>query len=155
MPLPVQIASVDDLPTVASCVSETVRLLAGRFWPGPFTLIVPKSESVSSLVSGGSENVGVRIPDHAVALALLREVGSPIVATSANIAGDSPAVRAECAIEKLGQAVSVVLDSGESALKVSSTVVDASVSPPGILREGAIGVEEIRQIVGEVNVGKQ
>ena len=155
LPLPVQVASVDDLPKVASSVSETVRLLAARFWPGPLTLVLPKSSAISSLVSAGAETVGVRIPDHAVALALLRELGSPIVATSANITGEPPALRAESAIEKLGEAVSVVLDAGESVLKVSSTVLDASVSPPRILRPGAISAEEIRQSVGEVNVYTQ
>ncbi|MHB9036811.1 MAG: L-threonylcarbamoyladenylate synthase [Armatimonadota bacterium] len=149
-PLPVQIAGVAQLDVVASRVSDNAGKLAARFWPGPLTLVLKKSESVSDLVSGGLDTVGVRVPDHPVALALLREVGSPIVATSANLTGQGPPGCAQQAVAQLGDKVSVMLDAGECEIGVASTVVDASVEPPRILRVGAISIEQIVEVVGAV-----
>lgn len=150
--LPVQVAGVGELCKVASSVPEGARRLAHKYWPGPLTLVLPKSEHVSDLVTGGKGTVGVRVPDHPVALALLRKLGSPIVATSANLTQHRPATTADEAIAELGESVAVVLDSGESAIGVSSTVVDVSVMPARILRVGSISEEEIRDVLGEVSV---
>ena len=150
LPLPVQVASVADLPKVASEIPEAAAKLAEAFWPGPLTLVLPKNESVSALIGAGSNTVGVRIPDHPVALALLREVGTPIVATSANVSGEEPAVQAACAVRRLGNAVAIVLDAGECKLGKASTVVDVSVYPPRIVRHGAISVAEILKVVEQV-----
>lgn len=150
-PLPVQVADVVGLSSVASSVPEAARLLAERYWPGPLTLIVPKNERVSSLVSGGGGTVGVRVPDHAVALALLTELGTPVVATSANLTGHEPPPTAEVAVSDVGTAVSVVLDSGPCEIGRASTVVDTTVAPPRILRLGSIGRDEIAAVIGEVD----
>ncbi len=150
-PLPIQIANKDQLYEVASEVSEDARLLAKRFWPGPLTLVLPKKESLPDIVTGGEKTIGVRIPDHSVALALIREVGRPIIATSANISGSAPSKTADAAIDMLGCSVSVVLDAGESQIGVASTVVDLSISPARILRVGAICAERIKEILGEVD----
>ena len=150
LPLPVQVASIADLPKVASEVSETAAKLAEAFWPGPLTLVLPKNESLSALISAGADTVGVRIPDHPVALALLREVGTPIIATSANASGEPPAVEIESALRGLGESAAVVLDAGECRLGQASTVVDVSVSPPRIVRHGAISVAEILKVVEQV-----
>lgn len=150
--LPVQVAGVGDLDKVASSVPEGARKLAEKYWPGPLTLVLPKSASVSNLVTGGKATVGVRVPDHPVALALLSRLNTPIVATSANLTRHPPAVTADQAVAELGDSIAVVLDSGESAIGVSSTVVDVSVTPPRILRVGSISVEEIKDVLGEVSV---
>lgn len=153
--LPVQVGSIDDLSMAASYIPSEAVLLANRYWPGPLTIILPKNRNISDLVTGSKETVGIRIPDHAVALALLRELGTPIVATSANISGQPPAKNAEQAVADLGPWVSVVLDSGESNLGVASTVIDMSLIPPRILRRGTIGTQEIKEIIGEVEeIGK-
>jgi len=135
---------------VASKVSQTAAKLAEAFWPGPLTLVLPKNESLSALISAGADTVGVRIPDHPVALALLREVGTPIIATSANASGEPPAVEIESALRGLGEAAAVVLDAGECRLGQASTVVDVSVHPPRIVRHGAISVAEILKVVEQV-----
>lgn len=150
LPLPLQIASAAELPKVALEVSEDAEKLAEAFWPGPLTLVLPKNELVSALISGGANTVGVRIPDHPVALALLREVGTAIIATSANISGDPPAVQAVDAIRGLCCAVAIMLDAGECRLGRASTVVDVSVCPPRIVRHGAISAAEILKVVKRV-----
>lgn len=149
-PLPVQVASLADVSKAAAFIPQSARPLAERFWPGPLTLVLTKSAALPSVVTGGRETVGVRVPDHPVALALVKEVGSPIVATSANISGGPSPRNAEQAIRDVGENVSLVLDGGECRLGVSSTVVDVSVTPPKILRRGTIGVDEIRKVLGEV-----
>jgi L-threonylcarbamoyladenylate synthase len=150
-PLPVQIVDAAGLDAVASQVPQAARLLAEKFWPGPLTLVVPKNERISDMVSGGLASVGIRVPDHPVALALLRELGSPIVATSANLTGNDAPADSETAISEVGLSVSVVLDSGPCRLGRASTVVDTTVVPPRILRLGSISRGEIAAVIGEVS----
>lgn len=153
-PLPVQIAGADRLGSVASSVPDAARVLAERYWPGPLTLVVPRNEHITDLVSGGGDSVGVRVPDHPVALALLRELGTPIVATSANLSGNAPPTCAEAAMSDLGDFVSVVLDSGPCKIGTASTVVDTTGRIPRILRLGSITRGEIVAVVGEVDSGE-
>ena len=150
-PLPVQVVGVDSLAQAASFVSENAKYLADRYWPGPLTLVLPKSPGISNLVTGGKQTVGVRVPDHPVALALLKEVGGPIVATSANISGDKASMTAADAVSELGNDVSVVIDAGESRIGISSTVIDVSTVPPRLLRRGTISLEEIRDSLGDID----
>lgn len=149
-PLPVQVASIDELARVAALVPEPGRMLAEAFWPGPLTLVLPKRPELSERVTAGGETVGVRVPDHPVALALLRELAAPIVATSANRSGEPAPTTAAEAVCQLGEAVSVVLDSGEARLGVASTVVDVSGTRPRVLRAGSISVQVIRNLLGDV-----
>lgn len=149
-PLPVQVGSIADVAKAAEYIPEIARPLAERYWPGPLTLVLMKSAALPTTVTGGKETVGVRVSDHPVALALAKEVGSPIIATSANVSGNAAPRTADQAVREVGESVSMVLDGGESRLGVSSTVVDVSVTPPRILRRGTIGVDEIRKVLGEV-----
>ncbi|MCE5314696.1 MAG: L-threonylcarbamoyladenylate synthase [Armatimonadota bacterium] len=146
-PLPVQVAGVEHLGQAASDVPENARLLAQRFWPGPLTLVMKKNESIPGIVSGGLDTIGIRVPDHPVALALLREVGSPIVATSANLSGRPSPKSAQEAIAQLGDKVSVTLDAGACEIGVASTVVDVSSDTVRILRLGAITPEQIHEVI--------
>lgn len=147
-PLPVQLASVDHLNQISSDIPENAKHLGERFWPGPLTIVIKKRKEISDLVSGGLDTVGVRIPDHPVALALLSAVGSPIVATSANLSGNKPPISADEAVGQLKESVSVVLDAGESKIGVASTVVDVTVDPPKILRLGTITEDQILEATG-------
>jgi len=149
--LPVQVAAMEQLSRLAREVPEAAEKLVRRFCPGPITLVLPKSDALPDIVTGGAPTVGVRIPDHAVALALLGELGSPIVATSANISGRSAPRSAGCAIRGFANMVAVVLDAGETTIGVASTVVDVSVTPARILRLGAVSAREIREVLGEVD----
>jgi len=154
-PLPVQIPSAEYLPQVAADVSEQAVRLAERYWPGPLTLVLRRCEFIPDLVTAGRDTVGVRVPDHPVALALLGRIGTPIVATSANISGQGPPTSAQQAVAALGDAVAVVLDAGQSGLAVPSTVVDVTTLPPRILRQGSIETEAIREILGDVSDSAQ
>jgi L-threonylcarbamoyladenylate synthase len=141
------------LDRVASSVPEVARALAEEFWPGPLTIVLAKSSDLSDLVTAGGPSVGVRVPDHPVALALLTEVGTPIVATSANLSGQPPALTARGAIDAVGSSVAVVLDSGRCEIGVPSTVVDVTTDPPTIPRHGAISDADIHRVISRVRRG--
>lgn len=144
-PLPVQVAGLDGLKSVVYEIPESAKKLAAAFWPGPLTMVFRSADGVSDMITAGTGKVGVRVPDHAVALAFLREVGAPIIASSANRSGEPAAISADEAIKSIGKHVTIVLDSGSSDIGVASTVVDVTVDPPAILRHGAISEAEIRQ----------
>ena len=148
-PLPVQILNADMLDTVAMDVPESARILARHFWPGPLTMILRRNEKLPDIVTAGGATVGVRVPDHAVALKLLEMVRLPIVATSANVSGGEAPTTAGEAIEAVGQWVSVALDSGPARIGVASTVVDISDGTPRILRAGSIGMDRILAVLEE------
>lgn len=134
-PLSWHIASVEQLEAVAE-VSPQLRELIGAFWPGPLTLVV-KTKS--------GEKVGFRMPDHPVALALIRRVGVPVVAPSANLSGAKSPTTAQEALADLDGKVDLVLDAGKTPMGKDSTVVDLTQTPPQILREGAIRREVLTQ----------
>ncbi len=154
-PLPVQLPDVSELHRVASEIPDCALALAQTFWPGPLTLVLFKNENISNLVTAGKDKIGVRIPDHPVALALLRDLEGPIVATSANVSRKKPAVTAEQAVESLRHYVAVVLDAGMCQLGVPSTVLDITVKPPQILRLGAVSREAIEDVVGPCILSEQ
>ncbi|UCH31543.1 MAG: threonylcarbamoyl-AMP synthase [Candidatus Bathyarchaeota archaeon] len=145
-PLPVLANSMQDVKRVAM-VSKVAMNLAKRFWPGALTMVLPKrSKGLSSVVTFGLMSVGIRIPDHEVALDLARLCGGLIVGTSANKSGNKAATNIESAIAQLGAEVDVILDGGVSKFGISSTVVDLTSKEPKVLREGAVSIKEILDI---------
>ncbi|MBV6466178.1 MAG: Threonylcarbamoyl-AMP synthase [Anaerolineales bacterium] len=142
--IPILIADAADLDRLARAVTDLARRLASRFWPGPLTLVLPKRADLPAAVSA-TRTVGVRVPDHAAARALLRAAG-PMAVTSANLSGRSSPRSAEEAASQLGGRVPLVLDGGETPGGVPSTVVDVSGSVPVILREGPLTLAEINSI---------
>jgi L-threonylcarbamoyladenylate synthase len=148
--LPVQVGDKRDMKKVAESVPELAQRLIDRFFPGPLTLVLAKHVNVPEIVTANGPKIAVRMPSHPVALALLWEFGCPIIATSANISGGLEPQAAADALAQIGEAVEVVLDAGPAPLGQVSTVVDVTESPPRILRMGALPVEEIADVVGEV-----
>lgn len=142
--IPILIADAADLDCLARAVTDLARRLASRFWPGPLTLVLPKRADLPAAVSA-ADTVGVRVPDHAAARALLRAAG-PMAVTSANLSGRSSPRSAEEAASQLGGRVPLVLDGGETPGGVPSTVVDVSGSIPVILRDGPLTLAEINSI---------
>lgn len=151
-PLPVQIADVEQLNMVAAGLPEPAEKLMEKYFPGPLTIVLPRSAVLPELVTAGRPSVGVRMPDHPVALALIRETGGPIIATSANMSGKPEPKTAEEATAYLGRKVGVIIDSGPARFGAPSTVVDVTVTPPRIIRAGAVPVQELRDLIGEVSV---
>ena len=142
--IPILLAQPDDLVLVAEEITEAAWVLAERFWPGGLTLVLPKTARVPDVVSAGGPTVAVRVPDHPAPLALIAALGAPLAATSANLSGDPSPVTAEGVEADLGGRIELILDGGRCAGGIPSTVLDLTVYPPAVLREGAITVEEIR-----------
>ena len=143
--IPILIADIDDLDKVTSSPSDMARRLAGRFWPGPLTLILPKMRTLPEAVSA-TDTVAVRIPDHPIARALLRAAG-PMAVTSANLSGQVSPTNAKALIRQLNGRIPFVLDGGETPGGVPSTLVDCLGAEPVILRAGPVTMEEIKAIL--------
>ena len=147
-PLIVHLADAGQIMTWAREVPKDAIALARAFWPGPLTLILKKEEGVPDLVTGGQDTVGLRVPNHPVALELLRAFGSGIAAPSANRFGRISPTTAEHVRQELGERVALILDGGACAVGLESTIVDLSRGVPVILRPGAIGADEIARVLG-------
>ncbi len=154
-PLIVHIASMERMGDWASDVPEYAIALARSFWPGPMTLIVKRSELAGDFITGGQDSVGLRVPDHVVALALLeafeRNGGKGVAAPSANRFGHVSPTTAAAVIEELGDFLSkddLVLDGGACDVGVESTIIDCTGVAPRVLRPGAISVIMIEKITG-------
>jgi L-threonylcarbamoyladenylate synthase len=135
-------AHFSELDLVAQNVSPIARSLAERFWPGPLTLIVPRHPSLPGLLSNTS-TIGVRVPDHPVALSLLQLTG-PLGVTSANLSGEANTCTAREVLAQLDGRFHLLIDGGETPGGVPSTVVDCSGPKPNVLREGPITADQIQ-----------
>jgi len=145
-PLIVHIASVDQLEALVKSIDERVHKLAQTFWPGPLTIVLPKSSIVPDIVTSGLPTVGIRMPDNPVALELIRKAGCPVAAPSANKFGRiSPTTAAH--VRKQLPDVDYILDGGKTTIGIESTII--SLTPAGfrILRNGIITREELETIV--------
>jgi L-threonylcarbamoyladenylate synthase len=140
--IPVLIGDADDLEKVGTDIPKTARQLAARFWPGPLTILVPKRADLPETVSTTS-TVGVRVPDHEIARALLRAAG-PMAVTSANISGAQNPLTAQDVYDQLGGRIALILDGGRTPGGVPSTLVDCTTAELKILRKGPISLEELR-----------
>lgn len=151
-PLIVHIADVALLEEWVTHVPAYARLLATAYWPGPLTLILPKRDDVPAIVTGGQATVGIRVPNHPLALSLLRAFGGGLAAPSANRFGRvSPTTAQHVATDLTGHldaATDVVLDGGASSIGVESTIVDCTGTLPRLLRTGAVTVEMIEATTG-------
>ncbi len=150
-PIPVLVGEVEDLLKYAREVPEGAIALAEAFWPGQLTIVVTKSDIIPTVVSGGLDTVGLRIADHPVPRELVSALGTPITATSANISGTEALSSARSVFEQLGSRLDMVFDGGELPASKPSTVVDATVNPPRILREGAVPRAAIEHVTGSVS----
>lgn len=127
--------------------------LAERFWPGPLTLILPKNESIPDIVTAGGPTVGIRVPAHPVALAILRAARIPIAAPSANRSTEVSPTSAAHVLKGLEGRVAIVVDSGATTGGIESTVLDLSTRPPRLLRHGLISAEQIVAVIGPIDGG--
>lgn len=150
-PVIVHVAEVADLAALTQPhLPELVAKLAKRFWPGPLTLVLPKSTAVPDVVSAGGPTIAVRVPAHPVALALLRASGVPLAAPSANRSTELSPTTAEHVARGLGDRVDLILDGGPTTGGIESTVLDLTADPPRILRPGPVTLAMIAAVIGSI-----
>jgi len=148
-PLIVHAASETMARAYAAVWSPAARDLARRFWPGPLTLVVPKKPVIPDIVTAGLATVGLRVPAHPLAIALIRAAGVPVAAPSANRFTQLSPTSAEHVRASLGDAVDMILDGGSTPVGIESTVLSL-VGVPTLLRPGMISKEEIEAVIGDV-----
>ena len=142
-PLPVLLADPAQLDEYGTAISAAARRLAALHWPGALTIIVRRSARIPALVAGGGETIGLRVPGHPIPRALVRELGVPIVGTSANSHGAPSPLTIQQVVFDLGDRVDLVIDGGRVPLGRESTVIDATVDPPRVLRHGAVVLRDL------------
>jgi L-threonylcarbamoyladenylate synthase len=147
-PLIVHLGSFEAVQSWVSQLPPEAEALAEAFWPGPLTLVLPRSMRASDAVTGGQGTVAVRVPAHPVALAVLQAFDGGLAAPSANRFGRVSPTRAEHVVEDLGADVDFLLDGGPSSVGVESTIVDLSGPEPALLRPGGISREALEAILG-------
>ncbi|MBI4054536.1 MAG: threonylcarbamoyl-AMP synthase [Elusimicrobia bacterium] len=145
-PLQILVESLAQARLFVSHWPGGIERLARRFWPGPLTLVLTASH-LGRLASGGGRTVGLRVPNHPVALRLIRRLGVPLAATSCNLSGGAPCVSAQESRRAFGSKVAMVLDGGRCRMARESTVVDGTGRIPRLLRPGAIPLQELRRVI--------
>lgn len=154
-PLIVHIAEIEELHRLSKQVPAMALQLAKTFWPGPLTLVLKKSELVSDIITAGLDTVAVRMPDDNIALNLIREAQTPIVAPSANLFGRPSPTNAQHVEDDLGGKIEMVIDGGKTRVGVESTVLDVTVKPVQVLRAGGVSVEQLMKVTGKVKISKE
>ncbi len=151
-PVIVHVASAEETGQVARDLPEITGALASRFWPGALTMVLRKQAHVPVAITAGLDTVGVRVPSHPVAQALLRESGLPIAAPSANRFSRPSPTTARHVLDDLDGEIDMVLDGGSTTMGIESTVLDLTVSPPVVRRPGGVSLEELRSVMPDIAV---
>jgi len=154
-PLIVHVANATDAERLVTAWPDTAARLTERFWQGPLTLVLPKSGAVPDIVTAGGPTVAVRMPAHSVALALLRAIGLPVAAPSANRSTSLSPTRAEHVLRDLDGRIELVLDAGPTSGGLESTVLDLTTKPPRLLRPGLVAPGEIEAVIGTITCSAQ
>ncbi|MDF0667361.1 MAG: L-threonylcarbamoyladenylate synthase [Nitrospira sp.] len=149
-PLIVHIADLSQLDTVITSLPPKGHRLIDKFWPGPLTLVLPKQSIVPDLVTAGLPTVAVRMPNHPVAQALIREAGTPIAGPSANPFGYVSPTSAQHVAEGLGSNADLILDGGPCPVGIESTIVSLVGAQPELLRPGSITIEQLSSVIGSI-----
>jgi len=151
-PLIVHIGTKSQLDGIVREIPPVAEKLMEHFWPGPLTIILPRKEGISERVTAGLNTVGVRMPDHPVALALIEEANVPVAAPSANRSGRPSPTLASHVYEDLNGKIAGIVDGGATGVGVESTVIDCTSEVPTILRPGGITKEQLEAVIGNVSL---
>lgn len=151
-PLIAHISCMEELPALVSAIPEAGKKLAEKYWPGPLTMVFPKSDVVPYGTTGGLDTVAIRMPSDPIANCLIRLAGVPIAAPSANTSGRPSPTKAEHVVEDMDGKIEMIIDGGEVGIGLESTIVDVSGDVPMLLRPGAITIEMLRETLGEVEI---
>ena len=153
-PLIIHIASMEALPLIVKEVNDKVRKVAESFWPGPLTIILPKSDAVPEETTGGLQTVAVRFPSHPVARRLIECAGGYVAAPSANVSGKPSPTLAKYVIEDMDGRIDMIIDGGSCDIGLESTVIDVTTLSPVILRPGGVTFEDIYKLFPDVSYDK-
>ena len=151
-PLIAHVSCMEEVYPLVSQVSEKAKKLMDAFWPGPMTLIFPKSDLVPYGTTGGLDTVAVRMPSDPVANRLIALAGVPVAAPSANTSGRPSPTTAQHVLQDMDGRIDMIIDGGPVGIGVESTIVDVSVETPTVLRPGAITMEMLEEVLGEVQI---
>ena len=156
-PLIVHVENIKTVEELATEIPAIAYQLIEKFWPGPLTIILKKKDIVPDIVTAGFDTIAVRMPNHPIALELIKQSGCPIAAPSANPFGQLSPTQAKHVEKYLGQSVDMILDGGKCHQGLESTIIDVTNSTPFILRAGALPIEDIQRIAKNAQVisGKQ
>ncbi len=149
-PLIVHIAEADQVYDLSDDVTVPARRVMEAFWPGPLTVVLARKPQVPAKVTAGHDTVAVRMPDHPVALALIKSAGVPVAAPSANSSGRPSPTTARHVLDDLNGKIDMVLDGGACRVGLESTVLDMTSEPPVILRPGGVTREDLEGVIGHV-----
>lgn len=153
-PLIVHISDMEMLGDLCESIPDGALKLAEAYWPGPLTMVLPKSDKVPSEISAGLSTVAVRFPKNPVARAIIAAANTPLAAPSANLSGSPSPTSAEHCVRDLEGRVEAIVISGDSEVGLESTVISLCENPPRLLRPGAVTVEMLKDVLGEITVDK-
>lgn len=153
-PLIVHISHISDIErfSLSDSIPEEALKLSEKFWPGPLTIILKKSDSVPSVTTGGLDSVAIRLPSHKVARELIKKAGLPLAAPSANLSGSPSPTKASHVMDDLSGKIGAVIDGGDCEVGLESTVLTLCTNPPTLLRPGKVTLEELSDVLGEVRL---
>jgi L-threonylcarbamoyladenylate synthase len=149
-PLIVHVSEVSQLTLIAREIPSLAEKLMARFWPGPLTLVLPRRAEVSSLVTAGLDTVAVRLPNHAIAIKLIRFAGTPVAAPSANRSGSPSATTWQAVSEDLDGRIAGIVQGEPASFGLESTVVDTTCDPPRVLRPGGVTHEQLKEVCDSI-----
>jgi L-threonylcarbamoyladenylate synthase len=148
-PLIAHVANLEQVVPLVTEITPVAKELMNKFWPGPMTLILNKSEIVPLTTTGGRDTVAIRMPNHQTALRLIEEAGVPIAAPSANLSGRPSPTQASHVVEDLSGRIEMILDDGQTDIGIESTIIDLTEDKPVILRPGYITPEMLEEVIGK------
>ncbi len=152
-PLIIHIADQADLKMLTDQeISPLIKKVIDQFWPGPLTIVLKKSSLVPEVTTGSLDTVAIRMPNHPIALRLIKEAGVPVAAPSANLSGKPSPTLADHVIEDLAGRIDGILDGGQTGIGLESTVMDLSKEVPTLLRPGGVTYEELTEVLGRVEI---
>lgn len=151
-PLIVHISDIEEIYQLVADFPLKAQKLCRKFWPGPLTIILPKSKKIPEEVSAGLETVAVRLPSHKLARDIIKMAGIPLAAPSANISGKPSPTTALHVLEDMNGKIDAILDGGACSIGLESTVITLTTNPPTLLRPGGITLEQLESEIGEVSL---
>ncbi len=153
-PMIVHVSCMEEIKPLVKEIPESAKLLAEKFWPGPLTIIMKKTDLVPPVTSGNLDTVAIRMPSHEVMREIIKKSGCPIAAPSANLSGSPSPTNAKYVYDDMNGKIPLIIDGGESNVGLESTVITLAGDKPRLLRPGGVTPEELEEVLGEIEIDK-